>query len=275
MRELAVMVFPDEEKAYQGLDALEELRAEGSLKMHGAEVIQRGAAGGVSVVRSDDRDGLGAGLGALVGGLIGVVGGPLPFAVGLTVGATAGAVRDVVFENVTRAFVTEIERALAPGSFAVVADISEEWLVPLDTRMAQLSSSVLRVDRSSIGAGLLDERVIAPARAAFDALRAERAIRREERAGAKADELLEKLLTEEIEEERWRLYTVAEASDNLLEHGRRKLNAKMDALLARASGATPEVRDRIDRRIAALRRELEEREQKLTRAIEITRDALR
>ncbi len=275
MRKFAVMVFPDEEKAYQGLGALEELHAEGSLTVHGAEVIQRGADGGVSVVRPDDRDGVGTGLGALVGGLIGVVGGPLPMAAGLAVGATAGAVRDLVVENVTRAFVTNVERTLAPGAFAVIVDISEEWVVPLDTRMARLGTSVLREDRRSFEAGLVDEHVKAPARAVLDGLRAERAARREERAGAKADELLKKLLTEEIQEERWRLYTIAEASDRLLEHARRELNAKMDALLARASRATPAVRDDIPERIAELRADLAKREQKLRRAQELTRQALR
>jgi len=49
----------------------------------------------------------------------------------------------------------------------------------------------------------------------------------------------------------------------------------MDALLAPTSGATPEVRDHIHQRIADLRAELAEREKKLRRAQELTRQALR
>ncbi len=274
MRKFAVIAFSDEDRTYQGLDALEELHAEGSLRVHGAEVIQRGADGAVSVLRPDDRAGLGAGLAALVGGLVGAIGGPVSLAVGLGVGAAAGGTRDLARAGVTRAFVTEIERTLAPGTLAVVSDLSEEWLVPLDTRMEALGAKVVREDRRTFEADLFDEHVTVPGRAAFDELKADLAALKERRAGAKAEELLDKLLTDGVEEERWRLETVAAAADDLLAHARRELDARMDALLARASQTTPELRERVRDRITALRAELAEREQKLRRAQELAREAL-
>jgi hypothetical protein len=48
----------------------------------------------------------------------------------------------------------------------------------------------------------------------------------------------------------------------------------VDALQQQAASARPEVRSRIDERIAEIRRELGEREQKLMRAKQLTQEAL-
>lgn len=37
------------------------------------------------------------------------------------------------------------ERDLAPGKCAVIAESSEEWLTPLDTRMEELGAKIVRI----------------------------------------------------------------------------------------------------------------------------------
>src|SRR5574342_1007511 len=77
MSKFAVVVFEDEKKAYEGLHALQELHAEGSLTVWGTDILRRDAERRVSIVKRDDQGPLGTGLGMLAGGLVGLFGGPV------------------------------------------------------------------------------------------------------------------------------------------------------------------------------------------------------
>ena len=277
MSKFAVVVFSEEKKAYEALHALQELHAEGSLTVWGTAVLERAADGRLSILKRGDEGPLGTGLGALTGGLIGLLGGPVGAAVGVAVGASAGGVGDLVHLGLSEEFLGTVERNLTPGTFAVVAEISEEWVVPLDTRMNELGAKVLREDRLTFEADLIEKRVSAR-KAHLARLRAEHAERRKERAreraGTKAEEMMQKLLTDEIEDERRKLERAADRTERQLDTAKQELDAKIEALLAQASGAKGEVRDRIEQRLAAVRSEFAEREQKLNRARELTREAL-
>lgn len=277
MSKFAVVVFEDEKKAYEGLRALEELHAEGSLTLWGTDVLRRDAEGGVSIVKRDDRGPLGTGLGTLAGGLVGLFGGPVGAVVGMAVGATAGGVGDLVHLDVSEEFLAAVERELAPGKFAVIAEIDEEWVVPLDSRMEKLGTKVVREDRLAFAEDALEKRVNTR-KARLVQLKAEHAQRKaeraRERAGSKAETMLQTLLTEEIEDERRKLESIAAKSEKRLDSAKQELAAKLETLRAQASGANPEVRTRIEQRIVDVRNEFAEREQKLNRARELTRQAL-
>jgi len=277
MSTFAVTVFPEEKKAYEALRALQELHAEGSVTVWGTDVLQRGEDGRISIVKRDDAGPVGTGLGALTGGLVGLFGGPVGGAIGVAVGAVAGSARDLVHVGVSDEFLQTIERELAPGKFAVVAEISEEWVVPLDTRMEALGAKVVREDRVTFEEDLIEKRVNAQ-KAHLAQLRSAHAQRREERAraraGSKAEAMMQKLVDEQIDAERQKLESLAEKSEKKLDGAKKELNAKIEALLAQASGATPEVRSRIEQRMSDIRGEFADREQKLQRARELTRQAL-
>jgi len=277
MSKFALMVFADEKKAYEGVHALEQLHAEGSVTVWGIDVLEREAGGRIRIAMRDDEGPLGTGVGALAGGLVGLFGGLVGAVVGAAVGAAAGEVRDRVHLDVSDEFLAAVERELAPGKFAVIAEISEDWIVPLDTRMEALGAKVVREDRVEFAEDALEKRVNAR-KARLAQLRAEKAGRKaeraRERASTKAEAMMQTLLTEEIEDERRKLESIAGKSEKRLDSARKELNAKVEALLAQASGATPEVRSRIERRIDEVRSEFAEREQKLERARDLTRQAL-
>ncbi len=175
-------------------------------------------------------------------------------------------------------FLAAVERDLAPGKFAVIAEIDEEWVVPLDSRMEELGAKVVvREDRLTFAEDALEKRVNAR-KARLAQLKAEHAQRKAEkarvRAGSKAEVMLQKLLTEEIEDERRKLESMAEKSEKRLDSAKQELAAKIEALRAQASGANPEVRNRIAQRIIDISNEFAEREEKLTRARALTRQAL-
>ena len=278
MSQFAVMVFEDEKKAYEGLHALQKLHAEGSLTVWGTDVLRRDADGRVTIIKREDQGPLGTGLGTLAGGLVGLFGGPVGAVVGMAVGATAGGVGDLVHVGVSEEFIAAVERDLAPGKFAVIAEIDEEWVVPLDSRMEELGAKVVvREDRLTFAEDALEKRVNAR-KARLAQLKAEHAQRKaekaRERAGSKAEVMLQKLLTEEIEDERRKLESMAEKSEKRLDSARQELTAKILALRAQAAVANPEVGNRIEQRIVELTNEFAEREEKLNRARDLTRQAL-
>jgi len=222
MSTFAVMAFGDEQKAYEGLHALQVLHAEGAVTVWGSAVLQRDPGGRVSILKGDDEGPVGTGVGALAGGLVGLFGGPVGAAVGVTLGATVGGVRDLV-----------------------QLGASEEFLA---------------------------------AKARFAQLKAEHAEHRkqraQERAGTKAEAMMQKLLTDQIDSTRQSLEYMGERYEWQLVGAKQELDAKIEALLAQAAGAKPEVRSRIEQRMAEVRSEFAERQHKLERARELARQAL-
>ncbi len=277
MSTFAVMAFGDERKAYEGLHALQVLHAEGAVTVWGSAVLQRDPEGRVSILKGDDEGPVGTGVGALTGGLVGLFGGPVAAAVGVTLGATVGGVRDLVSLGASEDFLAAVERDLAPGKLAVVAEIVEESVVPLDARMEELGAKVVREDRLAFEADLVERRVSAR-KARFAQLKAEHAEHRkqraQERAGTKAEAMMEKLLTNQLDYTRRSLEYMGERYEWELVGAKQELDAKIEALLAQASGAKPEVRARIEQRMAEVRDEFAERQRKLERARELTRQAL-
>lgn len=148
MDKMVVVVFEDERNAYEGMKSLKELHAEGSLTLYAAAVIAKDAMGVFNVKKAVDQGPLGTAIGMATGTLIGLLGGPIGVAAGAAFGTAAGAIFDVAQVGVNTDFLDEVSRHLSPGKTAVVAEIEEEWVTPLDTRMEALGGVVFRRTRS-------------------------------------------------------------------------------------------------------------------------------
>ena len=135
MDKMLVVVFDDESKAYEGIKALRELHAEASLALYAAAVIAKDANGTVSVKQAADEGPLGTVLGLTTGSLIGLLGGPVGLAVGAVTGTLVGSLYDLAQLGVGEDFLAEVSQYLSPGKAAVVAEVDEEWITPLDARM--------------------------------------------------------------------------------------------------------------------------------------------
>ena len=150
MDKMLVVVFDTEAKAYEGLRALSDLHREGSLTVYSDAVIAKDPSGQVALRQSASIGPVGTLLGGATGALIGLLGGPVAAAVGLVGGALGGAAYDVANLGVGADFVEEVSKRLAPGKAAVVAEINEEWIAPLNTRMDQIGGIVSRRSRSDV-----------------------------------------------------------------------------------------------------------------------------
>jgi uncharacterized membrane protein len=148
MDKMVVVVFDAESKAYEGIKALKDLHAEGSLTLYGTAVIAKDSKGILNVKQAADQGPLGTALGMATGGLVGLLGGPVGLAVGAAVGTATGAIYDVTQIGINADFLEEVSQHLSPGKTAVVAEIEEDWVTPLDTRMDAMGGEVFRRVRS-------------------------------------------------------------------------------------------------------------------------------
>jgi uncharacterized membrane protein len=265
MSKFVVVVFPNENRAYEGLQALRELHEEGSLTLYSDAVIQRGAAGGVVVKEQHRELPIGTGVAALVGGLAGVFAGPVGAAVGASAGAALGAARDLLNLGVSSQFINSTCQELAPGKTALVAEIAEEWVTPLDVRMAPIGGVVMREGRDDFIDDEIQKR-IEKGKAELTQRRAELAAR-----GSEKIETLKK----HVSETEQALRAAADDASARMQHDREVAEAKILALQEQAKKTSADARRRIDERIAEIRADQKLRLGKLERAWRLTQEALR
>ncbi len=265
MSKFVVVVVPDEKKAYEALHAIRDLHDDGSLTLYAASVVERRRDGTIDVKQAADQGPVGFAVGSLVGVLGGVVGGPAGAAVGMATGGLLGGWGDYMRVGVSEDFVKLITREVAPGNFAVFAEVSEDWVAPLDTKIEALGARVFREYRDEFVDDMIEKRA--------DSVRNDLDQRKVERAGAKAEKM-EAKLAKRIDEAREEMQKTASKARERLEQKKDEMNAKIGALQEQAGKASPEVKSRIEQRIAEIRAELQTREQKLNHAYEMAQQAL-
>ncbi len=150
MDRMLVIVFDSESKAYEGSKALQELQDEGSINLYSKLVVVTDDSGKVEVKQAGDMGPIGTAVGLLTGSLIGVIGGPVGVALGASAGTFGGLVYDLAELGIGEDFMAEVANSLQPGKAAVVAEVWEEWTLPVDTRMEALGGTVIRRARSEV-----------------------------------------------------------------------------------------------------------------------------
>ena len=179
MERMLVAMFDNEGKAYQGKEALMGLDAEGSIAVLAHAVVVKQANGSVTVNEGDDTGLLSTLVGTSVGSLIGLLGGPVGMAIGATAGFTAGTIKAVDDLRIGEDFIDDVTKKLLPGKVALVAQIDEEWITPVDTRMEELGGTVYRRALADIQ-DAVDEKEIAAMKADLAQMKAEQAEARAE-----------------------------------------------------------------------------------------------
>lgn len=265
MSKFVVTIFPDETKAYEGMRALKELHSENSIVLYGSAVIAKDSAGAISVKEATDDGPLGGvAVGALIGTLIGLIGGPVGAAVGFAGGAFVGGLRDLSNAGVSASFIQTIADELSPGKTAVVAEIAEDWVTPLDTRMEALGGVVIRTFRTDVEDEQI-EKEVAARNAEFEQLKSEY---------AQATDEAKKKLGASIEKAKGSLADVAKRAREKAESLKEETEAKIATLQQQAKAAASDAPGKFDQRVIALRADCEKRSAKLERAWDLTKEAL-
>ena len=150
MNKMLVAVFNTEPAAYEGIKALKELHNDGDITLFATAVIAKDSSGAASVKQDADEGPVGTAMGLLTGSVVGLLGGPIGVALGASLGSLTGMIFDLNKTGIDIAFVDEVSKALTPGKAAVLADIEETWLTPVDTRIGKLGGIVFRRLRSEV-----------------------------------------------------------------------------------------------------------------------------
>jgi uncharacterized membrane protein len=261
---MIVAVFDNEKNAYEGTKALSDLHAEGSITLYASAVIAKDAGGRVNVKQIADQGPIGTGLGLVTGTLIGLLGGPAGVAVGAGVGTFGGMLHDFAKVGVGEDFLEEVAQQMKPGKVAVVAEVQEEWVMPLDTRMEAVGGVVIRRMRGEVLDSQI-ERDAAALKAEIADLKAEHALARQE-SKAKLEAKINAVKAR-LQETRDRAKAAAEATE-------KEMEAKVKALKEQAAKARGDAKTKLEARIAEVQADYKRRAMKLHEAWEIAKEAL-
>lgn len=248
MEKMLVVVFDDESKAYEGSHALRQLDAEGSIAIHSESVIKKNADRTVTVKQMDDAFPIRIAGGTAIGSLLGLLEGPVGLGVGGVAGALAGSIGDLNVAGVDAEFLDDVAATLTPGKFGLIADISEEWVTPVDTRMEALSGTVFRSARKSVE----DEqraRDVAVLRAEIDQLKAEQV---RSRADHKAK------IQAQIDKLQAKLQAKLDQAKQRSAQIKSETHAKVLALQKKAEKAQGAIKANLDARVKQIRDEYEQ-----------------
>ena len=266
MNKMLVAVFDTEPAAYEGLSALEDLHREGAITLYATAVIAKDAAGTVSVKKQAERGTVGGALGLLTGSLLGLMAGPVGVAVGAYAGGLTGLSFDLVRFGIGADFLDEMSQALTPGKVAVLAEVEETWVTPVDTRLGKLGAAVFRRGRSEVVEDQLTREAAA--------LDAELKQLQEELAQASADAMRKAALQKEIEDVRHKLEAKRDQAEARQEQATSEVAARIDALRVQVQQVSDRQKAKTEQRIAEIEVDYKARRVKLDQAQKLIKEAL-
>jgi uncharacterized membrane protein len=268
---ILVSVFDSERTAFEGLTALKDLHRDGDITLYGSTVIAKDPSGTVSVRQEADDGPIGTLAGIVTGGLVGLLGGPAGVALGAYIGGFGGVMYDLFKAGVSIDFVDEVSASLTPGKAAVIADIDEMWVTPIDTRLGVLGGTTFR----RLPGEVADTELIRETEAARMELEQLDAEVRQASGEANAN------VDAAIKAQQRKLDAMVDRVDKALAQGKAEFEARLATLREQQGKARDSQRQQIDARMDELKASHEARKAKLEEArglakasLEATREAL-
>ena len=265
MNKVIVVGFETEQQAYGGHRALRDMHNDGILTLYNDAVVVKEPGGRVAMRQTPDVQPIGTVGGMITGGLIGLLGGPVGAAVGLSTGTLMGAAFDLTKEGLDSDFVADAGAQLEPGKAAVIAEIDEQWEVPLDTRMEALGGKLLRQTPTQIEDAYLERAAEAAEKelAGLEAELAQLATEQTEKARKQAEKLQGK-----IDAARRRVQEKEATLAVRMQAVKDEAREKIAVLEAQRATATRESKAYLERRVADVRLEYQRRTERLKSAVD-------
>ena len=146
-----VVQFDEPSKAYQALSELNHLGDEGRIDVRSAVLLERSPDGTVRIPEgADNAAGFYLLSGGLLGMLVGALAGPVGLLLGASFGALGGSAGEVARSADQDVALEAIGARIAPGSPALVAEVTEPAEEVLDKSMAALGGTVTRRSASDV-----------------------------------------------------------------------------------------------------------------------------
>ena len=153
---------------------------------------------------------------------------------------------------------------IEPGTVAIVAEVEETWVTPLDTRMAELGAEVTRRSRIEVEDEHF-ERDVAVAKAEYEELKAELATTHADNKAA---------VQAKLDAARERLSEASRKAEARHQKAVQEGEARVAALAEQTKTAKDEKRQQIEARLEEVRAETARRKEKLSAAWELTKEAM-
>jgi uncharacterized membrane protein len=227
MDRMIVVVFDSENKAYEGKKALQQLADEGSIGLYAFAVLAKQPDGTATIKQGDNSGPLATLVGTSFGSLIGLLGGPAGMIVGAAAGMGAGAGMDFANLGIGEDFLDDVTKELKPNKFALVAEVEEDWVAPVDSRMEAIGGTVFRRSLAEVTSKLHEENVAA--------MKADLAQMKAEHAETKADQKAK--LQEKINQLEAKIQTQMQKIKDRTEAAQAQAKAKAEVLKVKASVA--------------------------------------
>ena len=264
MNKMIVVVFDNENSAYEGLSAMKDLHKEGSITLYSTAVLNKDDSGDVQIKQAADKGLVGTVIGMATGSLLGVLAGPAGLAIGASVGGLTGILVDINHAGVDVDFVNDVSNALSPGKYAVIAEIDEMWMAPLDTRMVELDGLLFRRLRSE----LEDEQLVREAEA-FD-----KELQALENELDEASEEAKAAISKQINNTKEKLQAINQQAKERLDTATTEGKAKIAALKQQIADAKDSRKAKMEKRKSELEAEYAVRTEKLKHSWNLTKEAL-
>src|SRR5260370_33518758 len=227
MDRMLVVVFDSENKAYEGKKALQQLADEGSIGLYAYAVLAKQADGTATIKQGDNAGPIATLLGTSFGSLIGLLGGPAGMAVGAAAGMSAGAGMDFANLGIGEDFLDDVTKVLKPNKFSLVAEVEEDWVAPVDSRMEAIGGTVFRRSLAEVQNQIHEENVAA--------MKADLAQMKAEHAETRGDQKAK--LQEKINQLDARIQTQMQKIKDRTEAAQPQAKAKAEDLKAKAAVA--------------------------------------
>lgn len=263
MSKFVLTVFDDEKAAYEGSQAIKDLHNEGSIVAYAGAVIFKDADGVVQVKNAADEGPAGTATGMLVGSLVGALAGPAGMAVGAATGTMSGWLVDLYNVGVDAQFLDDVNALLAPGKYAVVAEIAEGWTAPLDTKMEALGGTVMRRYRIDVEDEQIERDIEATNRELEEL---------EEEWDNAIGEAKAKLKAK-VDASRERLASLKARATEKVEALQAESKARLDKLNDQIAAAKADFKEKFEKRKAEITADYEKRTEKLNKATSLTTEA--
>jgi len=232
MDRMIVVVFDSENDAYEGKKALQQLTDEGSIGLYAYAVLAKQPDGTATIKQGDNAGPLATLVGTSFGSLIGMLGGPAGMMVGAAAGMGAGAGMDFANLGIGEDFLDDVTNELKPGKFALVADVEEDWVAPVDSRMEAIGGTVYRRSVAEVQNQIHEENVAAM-KADLAQMKAEHAETKAEQKGKLQEKINQ--LEAKIQTQMQKIKDKAEAAQTQARVKAEVLNAKAAVARAKAS----------------------------------------
>lgn len=261
---MLVAVFDNEKTAFEGLSALKDLHKKGDITLYATAVVTKNEKGELRLHTAADEGPVGTATGLFAGSLIGLLGGPIGLAVGATTGLFAGLIFDINNDDINTTFADEVSDALTNGKTAVIAEIDENWTVPVDTKLDALNAMVFRRLKYEVAEEQLTRESEA-IEAEFNSLKEElKEAREEDKAKIKA--AMAKLQN--------KAQAINDQINKKIKESKDQVDAKVSTMQEQMKDAKEKRKAKLEKRINEVKEEYRARTEKLKEAAKLVGEAI-